>query len=475
MIKPRQRQQRLGEILDDAVKKAKIRRKGIRLSRLDLRRHDFCSADLVKAEFYKCRLRACRFAGSNLDRGAVWNSDLSEADFSDAHCPGIDFSGSVLCGACFRRTNLRSAVFSGTDSRSADFKDASFVGGDLRRSDLSRCRAEGADFKNVVLDEARLDGADLRAANFNGASLRDLKARDAVFVGSVFRAADLTGAVLNGADCSSSDLTGANLKFSCVKNVRLEGARLFGADFRFSRGLTRAAKKSLKREGARVTVWSDKAVLALLSLGLALGIFRFFSSYQYLDISTLRIKTIEAKEQRSYRRAIRMDLALSRKVEMRENLGAMLNWAFDAAGIYKTIGRRSQALKLLTGLLKKVRDKVLVARIYIEIAAFRMEEGDFDKAAALVKDIHVSMFGDDDETLWKLAQIYRGLKKYPEAAVLLKKMLEKPGLDPGRRSEIEQALVQISRDLDSGSPSRRGPQASPRSGEEGKTKPAVPS
>jgi len=361
----------------------------------------------------------------------------------------------VLCRARFYQTNLRDVVFSGTDLKSADFNEANFEGSDLRRSDFSECLAAGVDFRKASLDEARFDGADLRASNFEGASLYGLKAEGAVFCGSTLRKANLEAAILNGADFSQADLTGADLKFSCLKNVRFEGAMLSRADFRFSRGLTLAEKRALKQQGARVSSGSDyllrtswgKGLCFVLGLGAALGIYLYFSDLQRQSFPTLRNKLAAATEQKQYRRAIQIDLALAQKFKTRENIDAMVNWTLHAANIYKILGQRPQALELMVGLLKKVDDDFQVSKVKLDLAIFCKEEGLVDKSLAFLREVQASALEDNFELSLKLARFFRELKYYPEAMAIYQKMIEKFGQNPRLRSEAAANLSQLIQEM----------------------------
>ena len=450
---------RRGQLLLSALRdRGKIHEgafRGIRFSCEDLSNYDFSSLDLTRAKYQSCDLSKCNFEESNLHQGAFRNSNLAEANFTKACCPGVDFTKSVLRRARFYQTNLRDVIFSGTDLKSADFQEASFEGSDLRRSDFSECLAVGADFRKASLDEARFDEADLRASNFEGASLYGLKAEGAVFCGSTLRKANLEAAVLNGADFSYSDLTGADLKFSCLKNICFEGAKLSRADFRFSRGLTLAEKRALKRQGARVSFGSDyllrtswgKGICFLLGLGAALGIYLYFSDLQRQSFSTLRNKLTAAIEQKQYQRAIQIDLALAQKFETRENMDAMVSWTLNAANIYKILGQRPQALELMTGLLKRVGDDVQVSKVKLDLAIFYKEEGLLDKTLAFLKDVQASALENNFESSLKLARFLRELKYYPEAAAIYQKMIEKFGQDPRLRSEAAADLSQLTQEM----------------------------
>lgn len=105
-----------------------------------------------------------------------WES--MRADFSYRSYVGCSFAAKHLNFAYFHGTDLRNAVFAGTqlfrtrfsdaDGRRADFRGAYLLGADFTGADL-----RGADFRRADLTFATFIGAYLDGADFTGARLTD--------------------------------------------------------------------------------------------------------------------------------------------------------------------------------------------------------------------------------------------------------------------------------------------------------------
>jgi uncharacterized protein YjbI with pentapeptide repeats len=337
--------------------------------------------------------------------------------------------------------------------------EGSFAGRDLRRADFSNSRIRKCDFRRTDLDEARLDGVDCRESNFDDAQLFKMKARRATFSGSSFRGANLQGAILDGSDFSGADLSRADFKFSCLAGVRLEGTRVSNADFRFSRGLPLSEKTGLRSQGAKVTLWSDclrlawrpigrtvwgKIIYAILGLGLIGLLYLFFSDYRFQSIPSLRAKAVMAQEQGLIKRAIRIDLALSRKFLKRENVDAWVTWQLAAANLNKAIQRRPRAFKMMSGLLKKVSDEIQISKIKLEQAIFYEEEARQDRARMLLKDIKPDVLECNFDASMKLAALYHRLNDDITARAVYNRLIERYGQDPALRAVVASELSKLS-------------------------------
>jgi uncharacterized protein YjbI with pentapeptide repeats len=333
--------------------------------------------------------------------------------------------------------------------------ETSYTGRDLRRSDFRGCRLKNADFKDAVLDDSRFDGADVQDSDFSGAQLFRVKAPNASFAGGVFRRANLQGAILDGTDLSRADLAGADLKFACLEGVRLEGTNVSRADFRFSRGLSLSEKAEFRRQGAKVTTVGDrlrrawrsvartfwgKAAYVLIALGLVWGLYVYLSGYPFASIQSLRIKAADAKRQQDYRRAIRIDLALSKKYVRHVNLDASVNWRLEAAGVYRAIGKKPEALATINRLLKTVSDETQVSKIKLEQALYFEADGRRDEALTLMKEIRAEPLLNNFDASMKLGRLYQAMGERSAAAGVFRALIERYGQNPARRTAAESAL-----------------------------------
>lgn len=168
--------------------------------------------------------------------------DLSNAPYQKLDLSGVDFSRSILTGACLRGANVRGAIFheatlarvelSGADARGASFRDA----------DVSELSAAEARFEQAVLDGASGSHAVLRGSSLVGASLEGAELEECDLTGCHLRdarldGADFTGSTLDGADFTGSSMVDVSLESVRAHDVRFERCRMpelrasDGADF----------------------------------------------------------------------------------------------------------------------------------------------------------------------------------------------------------------------------------------------------
>lgn len=171
-------------------------------------------------------------SGASLAGVVLAGADLSGLRFDKQNLAGADFSGANLRGASFVDADLSEASLEG-----ADAADAVFLRTRLDKARLRRLRATDADFTSATLAGADAPGADFSGATFQESQAADLHAADAVFTNTRLRDADFSGADLSGACLTGTDmhalkldrarLSGANLAEASLNN----GTRAPGADF----------------------------------------------------------------------------------------------------------------------------------------------------------------------------------------------------------------------------------------------------
>lgn len=171
-------------------------------------------------------------SGASLAGAVLAGADLSGLRFDKQHLAGADFSGANLRGASFVDADLSEASLEG-----ADAADAVFLRTRLDKARLRQLRAADADFTGATLAGADAPEADFSGATFQESQAADLHAADAVFTNARLRDADFSGADLSGACLTGTDmhalkldrarLSGANLAEASLNN----GTRAPGADF----------------------------------------------------------------------------------------------------------------------------------------------------------------------------------------------------------------------------------------------------
>ncbi len=96
---------------------------------------------------------------------------------------------------------FRTTILDNTNLSNADLSEANLAGTDLRKANLT-----GTNFSGANLQGARLTGLDLRGANFSNSDLRGTDLSDANLSG-----ANLSGALINGVNLENTLLAGADI------------------------------------------------------------------------------------------------------------------------------------------------------------------------------------------------------------------------------------------------------------------------
>ena len=184
------------------------------------------------APLSRAAVMALLASGASLAGAVLAGADLSGLRFDKRQLAGTDFSGANLRGTSFVDADLSEATL-----EEADAADAVFLRARLDRARLRQIQAADADFTGATLVGADAPGADFSGALFQECQAVDLHAADAVFDQARLRDADFSGADLSGARLTGTDmhalkldkarLSGANLADASLNN----GTRAPGADF----------------------------------------------------------------------------------------------------------------------------------------------------------------------------------------------------------------------------------------------------
>ncbi len=171
--------------------------KGVVLDGARLTRTMFIEIDLAGLSARKARMSKCLMVSVTAD-----NADFTEAELADcAMIGGVRFDGGRFRDLVAPRSGWRQASLVG-----ADFSSARLDESDLGEADLTDALLPRASFKRANLSFATLERADLAAANLFEAQARRVRLGHASL-----RRANLFSANLDEADLAFCDLTGANL------------------------------------------------------------------------------------------------------------------------------------------------------------------------------------------------------------------------------------------------------------------------
>jgi uncharacterized protein YjbI with pentapeptide repeats len=224
----------------------------------------FRGASLLDCNVMKARFRGVSFASANLSGTSTLPADVTldqavkqgviqDKAEGDGYAGGIpwkeggrtDFRGCDFFSAEMTNCVLVGADFSGAET---NLKRAVFRGSDLRAATFSQVHAEYADFSLVLFGEKpsagdgriQKDGgnAPVLGERLTPALMRGLHAEGAGFAGAELAACDLTGATLDQARLDNATVCGA-----IVTNCTFHGASLIGViDFNRVEGLKASEK-----------------------------------------------------------------------------------------------------------------------------------------------------------------------------------------------------------------------------------------
>lgn len=177
-----------------------------------VRQCDFRNAELTGALFSNADLRGTTFDGSNMQRAALVNTELSDAR---------------LCEANLERAFFNGAKMNNTRLDGAELSDGLLAGLNAVNTRFDRATLEGCNLTGAALNNVSFVGADLDGAMLLGASLRDCNFKNAKLSRAL-----LTGVPIANCDFSGADLTRANFKSAVLNTVDFCGTDLRRADFR---------------------------------------------------------------------------------------------------------------------------------------------------------------------------------------------------------------------------------------------------
>ena len=170
---------------------------------------------------------------------------LNEADFTGAHLQGSTFAGTHLERAALYCADLRGCDLRACNLRRADLRGASLAGAtlngavldeaDMRAASLLVADSSGGYHDIAVLSgrpkrKSPHDGADFTNCSMKGASLRESNLKGADFSGAILEGADLSGAKLTDALFHEAVLTGVHLDTLRLSRDQLRGCVLDPTD-----------------------------------------------------------------------------------------------------------------------------------------------------------------------------------------------------------------------------------------------------
>jgi uncharacterized protein YjbI with pentapeptide repeats len=135
------------------------------LANADLERTAVWDSNLRRVNLSTVDFRGAKLQGVRLERASLFNADLTRADLRGAHLESSDLRGSILI-----ESKLGGAFLSGAQLEKAELHRA-----DLFNADLQQARGDGADFSDTNLSHATLNGTNFSDANVSNARVSSVK------------------------------------------------------------------------------------------------------------------------------------------------------------------------------------------------------------------------------------------------------------------------------------------------------------
>lgn len=182
---------------------------GVDLSRFDLRKVDLTGL----------AAQSLLALGTRFDYALLTETQLIEADFTEANLDGSHLASSNLGLACFNRASMRQICLQYSLFINGYCKDANLEYADLTGAELTGSLFFGSHMHKAVLYMVKADNT-----GFNRADMKQADLRNGSFIKATFNHADLTEANLRGSNFSQADFREAKLDNVNWDNVNLTGA-----------------------------------------------------------------------------------------------------------------------------------------------------------------------------------------------------------------------------------------------------------
>ena len=231
------------------------------LSEIDLSGLTMSHLDFTDADLTGCNLEETDLSSADLTGATLRKANLTGANLSSATLVACDLSQAILCKtqlqdanldrATLRKANLQNGMLERVSANFADFVEADLTNallrsGSFKRTDFSSTVLRAADFSNAVMSEAlveeargpgvNMQGADLtalhagNAPDFTGGNFQQVTASGSFWEGARLDGADFRYSALNLADFTSASLVQAKLGAAELKEAKFEDANLEAAD-----------------------------------------------------------------------------------------------------------------------------------------------------------------------------------------------------------------------------------------------------
>lgn len=193
------------------------------LSHLDLSGLDFQGANLSGANLYGVNLTDADLSGTDLAQAMLDHSTITRTRFVNANMADASLF-MVAAYSTLVPQAVEAPTFAGADLRHAH------IAAQLSRADFKGANLSGARIGLERYDNtARLVRTELSAADFTGATLAGANFRGVRLDFARLGGADLSDCVLIDADLSRADLSGAELAGADLTGADLDGTILRGA------------------------------------------------------------------------------------------------------------------------------------------------------------------------------------------------------------------------------------------------------
>ena len=154
---------------------------------------------------------------------AEWNRWRKYNQDSQPEFARIVLNDRNLAGINFGSANLSGVNLDGSNLSSANLRDANLEGASLIETDLTNADLTQAVLRNANLSGASLAGATAAGCDISAAILRRVDLTDADFREAKLSAADLERTILVGTNFTNADLSGCRVHGVSAWNLKLDG------------------------------------------------------------------------------------------------------------------------------------------------------------------------------------------------------------------------------------------------------------
>ena len=192
---------------------------------------DLSQSTLIKPDFTGAILTGAQFQKSQIQEATFTEAELTGSNFSQSDMPGANFAKTNLTDASFEGATLLKAVFSGAILLNTNFASVNVNGACFTESRIDNCDWKSAKFGNNAFSYAEVDGI----------TISNKKVERLIFDHSTVKRLAIQGArmtdicICDGSSFWESNFSGTEFMLSNPDLGCIEDATFIGCDFKRSK------------------------------------------------------------------------------------------------------------------------------------------------------------------------------------------------------------------------------------------------